>query len=99
MKNKAYILIKPLITEKSISNTEKGYYTFLVLKNAGKKEIKKAVEEQFKVNVIEVKTITLKGKTKKTGKRRMTVTSSPKKKAIVKLAQGQKIDAFEVRGK
>lgn len=90
------ILIKPIITEKSMKDASLGWYTFSVNRAANKKEIKKAVEDQFKVNVLMVKTQTVKGKTKRVGRRRQEVKGSPWKKAIVKLGAEQKIDLFEV---
>ncbi|MBI4100550.1 50S ribosomal protein L23 [Candidatus Microgenomates bacterium] len=93
---KDQILTKPVITEKSLQIASLGWYTFVVVKEANKKEIKKAVEDQFKVNVLAVKTVIMKGKTKKVGRRRAEVKQSPWKKAIVRLKPDQKISLFEV---
>lgn len=90
------ILIKPIITEKSIQDAAQSWYTFAVAKAANKGEIKKAVEGQFKVSVLAVKTLTAKGKSKRVGRRRQEIKQSPWKKARVKLAPEQKIDLFEV---
>jgi len=99
MKNLNLIIEKPIITEKSMDATRDGSYTFLVKKDCTKREIKIAVSEQFKVHPVSVKTIILKGKKRKVGKKRMEVQKSSIKKAIVKLKDGEKIDAFEVGGK
>lgn len=75
-------------------------YTFLVGKGANKKLIKKAVEEFFKVNVLKVRTIKIKGKKIKVGRLRRKEKKLPDiKKAIVQLKEGQKIDIFETGGK
>jgi large subunit ribosomal protein L23 len=66
-----------------------------VARRADKLSIKKAVEEKFKVNVIRVATVTTKGKSTRTGTRRIEVTNQPKKKAIVTLKTGQKIALFD----
>lgn len=90
------VLIKPIISEKSTKNAGKNFYTFQVNLEANKFEIKKAVEKTFNVNVLDIKTIILKGKTKRAGKKRLEVKKSPTKKAIITLKPEQKIDIFEV---
>lgn len=89
------ILIKPIITEKSMREASLGCFTFMVSLHARKPQIQKAVEENFNVNVIDVKTIVAKGKKKRVGKRRAILQLAPWKKAIVRLSTGQKIDLFE----
>lgn len=93
------IIIKPIISEKSMSQVGLGKFTFEVAKSAGKNEIKKEVEKNFKVNVVSVATIVVKGRKKRTGTRRTEVAESSFKKAIVRLKPGQKIDLFEAGGK
>ena len=61
------IIIKPIITEKSMDQVADKKYTFQVAKNANKIEIKKAVEEIFKVEVAKVTTINYSGKPKRQG--------------------------------
>lgn len=89
------ILIAPVISEKSMSDAAKSRFTFNVTRRADKASIKKAVEEKFKVNVLSVATITTKGKSIRTGTRRVESTKQPKKKAIVILKAGQKIALFD----
>lgn len=87
------IIIKPIVSEKSYELIEQGKYTFEVHPDARKIEIKKAVEEMFKVNVTKVNTISVKGKLKRQGRtagRRKDI-----KKAIVTLKKGDKIEFFE----
>lgn len=61
------IIIKPIITEKSSSNVAEGKYTFKVNKKATKVQIAKAVESLFNVKVLNVNTMTVKGKEKRVG--------------------------------
>lgn len=88
------IIRKPIITEHSMDQTADRKYTFEVLKTANKSEIKKAVEEIFKVEVEKVTTMNYDGKPKRQG-----VFSGKRadwKKAVVKLKEGsKKIELFE----
>ncbi len=74
----------------------KGRYTFRVAIQANKKDIKKAVESLFKVNVVQVATMIGKGGSLRTGARRVPVEKASWKKAIVRVKAGQKIAVFEV---
>ncbi len=84
------VIRAPVITEKSTIAQENNQYTFKVAENATKQDIKIAVETLYKVKVEKINTIILKGKVKRfkgrLGKRNGV------KKAIVRLASGQKID-------
>ena len=93
---KAFDIIQgPIITEKSMNLKENfNKYTFKVAKTANKVEIKNAVEEIFKVKVVSVATITVLPKHKRVGQHEGYTPAY--KKAIVKLADGDKIDAFEI---
>lgn len=90
------ILIKPIISEKSLNQAASGWYTFAVKIEATKPEIKKAVQDAFGVKVLDVKTMIIKGKKKRVGRRLRQILSSSWKKATVLLPQDQKIDLFEV---
>ena len=93
MKDPRTIILAPVITEKSLFLKEKyNQVTFWVDPSANKIEIKKAVEDLFKVKVLDVQTIRVKGKPKGRFKHGKT---SIRKKAIVKLAPGQTIEFFE----
>ena len=83
-------IISPNVTEKSTSLSEFNKIVFKVHKGASKMSIKKSIEKLFKVNVVKVNTINLKGKTKIVkGKK----SKSPnQKKAIITLKKGQSID-------
>lgn len=93
MKDIYQILKKPVQTEKTLTaqEAEAPKYTFLVHKNANKMEIKQAVEKIFDVTVTNVRTAILPGKTKRMG--RFEGKLADKKKAIVTLKKGDKIDA------
>lgn len=88
------IIIEPLVTEKAVNLAqEHNKYTFYVDRKANKIEIKKAVEEIFKVKVTAVNTMTVRGKKKRLG--RFEGMTPRRKKAIVTLMEGDKIGIFE----
>lgn len=93
----AEILKRPLITEKSFQSSAQGFYSFEVAREATKPQIKKAVEDHFKVKVIAVKTLNYRGKKKRVGKKRMEIERPAFKKALVKLKEGDKIEIFETQ--
>ena len=94
MKSVYDVIIRPIITEKSSVFAEKLIYTFEVQKTASKPEIKDAIEKIFNVNVVSIRTINVHKKPKRMN--RYEGFKPAYKKAIVTLAAGQKIDAFEV---
>lgn len=87
------IIHQPVITEKAVDLMADNKYTFKVDKRANKIEIKRAIEEIFKVHVVEVHTVNVKGKRKRLGRYEGMTPSW--KKAIVKLADGDSIEVFE----
>ncbi|MDE6789947.1 MAG: 50S ribosomal protein L23 [Ruminococcus sp.] len=94
MKTAQDIIIKPVITEKSMDGLQEGKYTFKVAKDATKPEIKKAVEKLFNVEVDKVTTMNVKGKMKRVG--RFEGRTASWKKAIVTLTPDSKtIEFFE----
>lgn len=93
MTNAHDIIIKPIVTEKSMSEMSDKKYTFVVAKNTNKTEVKKAVESIFGVKVEKVNTINYDGKKKRMGKHEGTTASYSK--AIVKLtADSKEIEFF-----
>ncbi len=92
-----FTIKRPVVTEKSMLGVQKGNYTFSVDPAATKGQIKEAVESIFGVNVVEIRTVMIKGKKKRRGSKRSVVTQGKKKKAIVTLKEGQKIALFEVQ--
>ena len=85
------ILLRPVISEKSVMETERNNYTFAVARDANKLQIKQAVEAEFKVNVLGVRVLTVKPKQKRRGRRQMG-TVPGWRKAVVTIAAGQKIE-------
>jgi len=87
------VLRRPLITEKSTALQSKNKYAFEIADKANKLMIRQAVEKAFKVKVTGVNVITMRGKTRRMGRR--TYQTEPWKKAIVTLKAGDKIEFFE----
>lgn len=87
------VILAPVVSEKSYSLLDNNAYTFEVHPDANKTEIRQAVESIWDVKVVNVNTLNRKGKTKRfrftEGKR------SNSKRAVVKLAAGDKIEIFE----
>jgi len=93
-KNPYDILIRPLITEKTTALREQGNKVcFFVRTDANRIEVKKAVEETLKVKVQSVNIISVHGKTKRFG--RYEGKKPDRKKAVVTLKKGEKLDLFE----
>ena len=86
------VLLAPVISEKSYGLLDENKYTFLVRPDANKTQIKIAVEQVFNVKVLDVNTLNRQGKRKRTrsgfGRRKNT------KRAIVSLAEGDRIEIF-----
>jgi len=87
------VLRRPVVTEKNTELQAQGKYAFEVARGANKPQIKQAVETAFKVKVTTVNVITVHGKVRRLGGRR--VLTPPWKKAIVTLVPGDKIELFE----
>jgi large subunit ribosomal protein L23 len=89
------VILRPVVSEKSYALIDENSYTFLVHPDANKVQIRQAVEEIWGVKVLKVNTQNRNGKVKATrlgrGKRNNT------RRAIVKLAEGDKIELFETR--
>ena len=97
MKDPRDIIVRPVITEKSMQLLEDNKYTFVVEREANKIEIKRALEEIFEVKVKAVNTANFKGKKKRLG-RYPPGYKARWKKAIVTLAEDSKpIELFEGR--
>jgi large subunit ribosomal protein L23 len=88
------VIRKPLVTEKSsIGREERNLVTLAVDPRANKHEVKRAVQELFGVDVLEVRTMRMPHKTRRVG--RYMGRKPQWKKAIVRLAEGQKIEFYE----
>ena len=95
MKTAYDVIIRPIITEQSMEDLDIKKYAFEVAKDANKIEIKKAVEEIFGVTVVQVNTVNVRGKEKRTGAYPKGYSASWKK-AVVKLsADSKSIEIFE----
>jgi len=93
------VIIRPVVSEKSLDLTKSGNkYTFAVHADANKHQIAAAIEELFKVGVLDVNVLTTKSKSKQGRWRRRTRVlgrTTPWRKAIVTLRAGDKIEFFE----
>ena len=90
------IVKRPLVTEKAVdAHAQLGRYSFAVSLNASKPSIREAIENYFQVKVVDVHTMIMRGKVRRMG--RHQGRQSNWKKAIVTLAQGQKLDIFETK--
>ena len=95
MKNSYDIILRPIITEQSMEQSDIKKYSFEVAVDAGKAEIKRAVEEIFGVKVMKVTTLRMDGKKKRTG-RYPEGSRKNWKKAVVRLTEDSKtIEFFE----
>ncbi len=92
IRNHRDILLAPVVSEKSYALLDENKYTFLVAPDANKTEIKIAVESVFDVKVTGVNTLNRQGKTRRT--RSGTGKRADTKRAIVSVADGQRIDIF-----
>ena len=89
------IIIRPIITERAMEAVADKKYVFEVAKDAGKIEIKKAVEEIFGVKVAAVNTVTMPGKKKRMGAGRPGMTKTWKKAYVQLTADSKTIEFFE----
>lgn len=87
------IIIRPVLSEKALRLREYNQYVFQVAKNANKIDIKRAVEELFKVKVEKVRTMNVRGRPRRMGLFEGRTASW--KKAIVTLKEGERIEGLE----
>lgn len=93
MKTPRDIIFRPVVSEKSYAGLEQNTYTFLVDKRSSKTEIKEAVQQIWGVSVTSVRTLNRRGKVKR---RRFTMGKrADEKRAVVTLAEGDRIEIFE----
>lgn len=92
IRNHRDIILRPVVSEKSYNLLDENKYTFIVAPDANKTEIKIAIEEIFDVKVTSVNTANRKGKARRT--RHGIGRQSDSKRAIVTLAEGDRIDIF-----
>jgi large subunit ribosomal protein L23 len=90
------VIIRPIDTEKTrYQASELGQYTFKVDQRANKIEVRRAIEAIFGVDVVAVNVMNIPAKAGRRYGRRRVVRRSPWKKAVVTLAEGQRLDVFE----
>jgi large subunit ribosomal protein L23 len=90
--NPHQIILKPVLSEKTVHQQNKlNQYTFVVHQDANKVQIAEAVESLFKVKVSRVNTLNCRGKSRRM-RSKVAGTEAAWKKAIVRLADGQKIE-------
>ncbi len=86
------VIIRPVISEKSVALSETGKYTFRVHDRAHKTQIRQAIEHLFSVKVVEVRTSSVKSKPKRRGQ--TAGRTRQWKKAIVQVREGDSIPIF-----
>jgi large subunit ribosomal protein L23 len=92
------LTIIPRMSEKTVGQAANGMYTFEVPTTATKQQVAGAVAKQYKVKVVSVNTVTAEGKTKRSyrkGGKTVVGKRADVKKAYVRLAEGDKISAFD----
>jgi large subunit ribosomal protein L23 len=89
------VILRPVVSEKSYALLDQGVYTFVVANSANPLEIRQAVEAIFNVRVTKVNTMNRAGKRKRNRKTFTFGTRPDTKRAVVTLAEGDRIDLFE----
>jgi len=89
------VILRPVVSEKSYGLIDSNSYTFIVHPDANKMQIRDAVQEIWGVKVLRVNTANKQGKVKRF--QRSTGQRASSKRAVVKLAEGDKIELFETR--
>lgn len=90
------VIIQPIDTEKTrYQASDLGQYTFEVDRSANKIEVKRAIEEIYGVEVVAVNMMNIPAKASRRFGRRRIVRRSPWKKAVVTVAEGERLDVFE----
>lgn len=95
MKDATKILIRPVVSEKSYALMQDGAYIFIVAPDSTSTEVRRAVEEVFQVRVKKVNTLNRKGKLRRNRKTNTFGQRPSTKRAVVTLAEGDRIDLFE----
>jgi large subunit ribosomal protein L23 len=95
--NPQNIILKPVITEKSIADQAQGKYYFWVANNATKAQITKAFEAVFSLKPLKVNTLITKGKIKTDWKKHHAINKPNRKKAVITVAKDKKIDLLTLK--
>ena len=94
MRDAMSVLIRPVVSEKSYSLMDRSVYVFIVDPRATKIDVRHAVEQAFSVRVTKVNTLNRKGKSTRNRRTNVTGKRPDTKRAIVTLAEGERIDIF-----
>jgi large subunit ribosomal protein L23 len=89
------LLLRPVVSEKSYALMQEGRYVFVVAPHATKSEVRRAVEDVFGVRVEKVNTLNRKGKLRRNRRTNTSGRGASTKRAVVTLAEGDRIDLFE----
>jgi large subunit ribosomal protein L23 len=95
MKDPVEILLRPIVSEKSYALMDHGVYVFAIAPDATKIDVRHAVETAFGVRVTKVNTLNRKGKRRRNRRSNTFGTRPSIKRAVVTLAEGDRIDLFE----
>jgi large subunit ribosomal protein L23 len=87
------VLLRPVLSEKAVAEIQDGKYAFFVHPSANRSQVKDAVERVFNVQVVKVNVAKVRRKQKRLG--RFTGLTAERKKAIVTLVEGQRIQQLE----
>lgn len=93
------ILLKPIITEKSLSDQAVGKYSFWVNVKANKDQIRSAFVSLFSVKPLSINTYKIKGKTKTDWKKRRPIVKPDRKKAVINVGKDKKIESLTLNTK
>ncbi len=89
------VILRPVVSEKSYALLDENVYTFQIDRRANKIEVRQAVEELFGVRVVKVTTLNRKGKRTRNRRTGAVGRRPDTKRAVVSLAEGDRIDLFE----
>lgn len=95
--NLEQIILRPILTEKSLMDQENGKYYFWVKKEANKDQIFSAFEAVFSIKPLKVNTIKVKGKIKSDPRRRHQIQKPDRKKAIIVVPKDKKIELLNLK--
>lgn len=95
--NLKQIILRPVVTEKSLADQSNGKYYFWVEKNANKNQIAEAFKSIFGIDPLSVNTIKVKGKVKTNWKTRQPIMKSDRKKAIIIVPKDKKIELLNIK--
>jgi large subunit ribosomal protein L23 len=93
------LILKPVFTEKTLSQQEQGKHVFWVKRDATKGQIEASFEAVFGIKPLSINTVLVKGKTKTDWKKRLPIKKSDLKKAIITIDKDKKIELLKLNTK